>query len=343
MFVTWMFFVDNYFCSLPSQNTILNMQIDVFNGDADGICALLQLRLASPCEDAKLVTGFKRDIKLLNRVEANDSDQLTVLDISFQRNHQDVLRLLKQGAEIFYVDHHLAGDIPEHPKLNTLIDTDANTCTSLLVNQHLKGEFCEWAVAGAFGDNMNDSAIQAADCLLLNDPKMEKLKTLGICINYNGYGSCLEDLHFAPDDLYQKLLPYRSPFDFMEDNIETYQRLVAGYQEDMGNALNIKADYLSDSVAVYILPDTIWARRVNGVFGNELANNHPDRAHAVISHNRQNGYQVSVRAPLNNKNGADELCASFPTGGGRKGAAGINHLSQEDMPRFIQLFEETYR
>ena len=45
------------------------MNYDVFNGDADGICALLQLRLAEPRE-AQLVTGVKRDINLLSRVEA---------------------------------------------------------------------------------------------------------------------------------------------------------------------------------------------------------------------------------------------------------------------------------
>ena len=35
------------------------MHIDVFNGDADGICALIQLRLVSPMA-AHLVTGVKR-------------------------------------------------------------------------------------------------------------------------------------------------------------------------------------------------------------------------------------------------------------------------------------------
>ena len=34
---------------------------DVFNGDADGICALIQLRLAEP-RDTTLITGVKRDI-----------------------------------------------------------------------------------------------------------------------------------------------------------------------------------------------------------------------------------------------------------------------------------------
>ena len=37
---------------------------DVFNGDADGICALVQLRLATPIESV-LITGAKREIALL--------------------------------------------------------------------------------------------------------------------------------------------------------------------------------------------------------------------------------------------------------------------------------------
>lgn len=40
--------------------------IDVFNGDADGICALHQLRLVNPIE-SKLVMGVKRDIALLKK------------------------------------------------------------------------------------------------------------------------------------------------------------------------------------------------------------------------------------------------------------------------------------
>lgn len=40
--------------------------IDVFNGDADGICSLVQLRLAEPRE-SELVTGIKRDINLLKK------------------------------------------------------------------------------------------------------------------------------------------------------------------------------------------------------------------------------------------------------------------------------------
>ena len=53
------------------------MNYDVFNGDADGICALLQLRLAEPL-DSKLITGVKRDISLLKQVDASSGDSVTV-------------------------------------------------------------------------------------------------------------------------------------------------------------------------------------------------------------------------------------------------------------------------
>jgi len=317
------------------------MKIDVFNGDADGICALLQLRLAKPSE-SKLITSFKRDIKLLAKVDAKQGDQLTVLDISLEKNHTDLLRLLTQGVEVFYVDHHRAGTIPSHQKLTTLINTEANICSSLLVNQHLKGQYYQWAIVGGFGDNMNQDVIQTINNGSLKPIELEQLKTLGICLNYNGYGTCIEDLHFAPDVLYRKLARFKSPFDFIKNDPETYQKLVSGYETDMAQAVAICAEYATEKIAVYKLPDTLWARRVSGVFANELANKYPNRAHAIVSHNKQQGYQISVRAPLNNKTKADELCGAFPTGGGRKSAAGINHLDKNDLTRFIKIFEKTY-
>ena len=318
------------------------MQIDVFNGDADGICALLQLRLLTPC-DAQLVTGIKRDINLLGNVHAKQGDKITVLDISFAKNHHDVLRLLAKGADIFYVDHHLITKIPEHPKLTTCINTDSNVCTSLLMNQHLKGAFYQWAVVGAFGDNMSLAVIKATDGFDLNDTELFQLKTLGVCINYNAYGRTVDDLHIAPDALYQLLLSYSSPFDFMTDNPELYQQLVTRYDKDMAFAEKISAQYADEQVALYQFPDAPWSRRVNGVFANQLANQFPNRAHAIVSFDAQNNhYQVSVRSPLNHKWGADELCSTFPNGGGRKSAAGINNLNEADLPVFIQRFKEKY-
>jgi single-stranded DNA-specific DHH superfamily exonuclease len=318
------------------------MQFDVFNGDADGICALAQLRLAKPMESI-LVTGIKRDIELLTRVQAGKGDHVTVLDVSLAKNYADVMRLLAAEANVFYVDHHQAGEIPIHPQLLTVIDTSADICTSLLVNQYLDGRFKEWAIVGAFGDNLNDSAKQLAADLMLENSQLMQLKNLGICINYNGYGSSVNDLHFSPDVLYCELAAYTSPFDFMTDNAEIYQKLLTGYDEDMTKALQMPTEYENQNVAVYVLPNEVWSRRVSGVFGNELANQYPHRAHAVITENAQDGYLVSVRASLIKQNGADELCALFPTGGGRKSAAGINHLPKEQLTMFIDSFAKKMR
>jgi len=71
---------------------------DVFNGDADGLCALQQLRLAEP-KESRLITGIKRDIKLLSRVDAADGDSVTVLDISLDKNREALQALLKRLRE----------------------------------------------------------------------------------------------------------------------------------------------------------------------------------------------------------------------------------------------------
>jgi len=317
------------------------MHYDVFNGDADGICALIQLRLAHPL-NSTLVTGIKRDIQLLKKIAAGSGDQLTVLDISLQKNTDQVKNFLELGAKIFYADHHQAGDIPQHPNLTALINTSSDTCTSLIINQHLQGQFPLWAITAAFGDNLHKSAKQLAKTLNIHSDILGQLEKLGTYINYNGYGSCIADLHFAPDKLYQEMASYASPLDFITNNPLIYNQLEKGYLEDMRHAERTQAEYTSEKIAVFILPDQTWARRVSGVFSNDLANQYPDRAHAVLTFTPDNDYQVSVRAPLNNKTKADELCASFATGGGRKAAAGINHLPKEGLGDFIQKFEQTY-
>lgn len=314
---------------------------DVFNGDADGICALLQLRLESP-KEAELITGVKRDIKLLEQVDAAPGDEITVLDISMEKNAQALNRVLEQGASVFYVDHHLAGTIPEHPGLNAIIDTNPNVCTSLLVDQYLSGKYRAWAVTAAFGDNMMLSAINAAKSLDITDNQLEQLKLLGTYINYNGYGSDLTDLHFAPADLYRSLASYMTPFDFIADSDSAYEQLRSGYEDDMANAAAIRPEVSNGTIAVYLLPDEAWSRRISGVYGNQLANSNPDCAHAVVSYNKQGGYLISVRAPLNNKRGAGQLCQQFETGGGREGAAGINHLPIDQLTDFIDKFNQAY-
>jgi hypothetical protein len=197
-------------------------------------------------------------------------------------------------------------------------------------------------VVAAFGDNLRHSAMQAACSLSLSSNQLTALQTLGECLNYNGYGNSIADLHFAPDALYRECVAYTSPFAFMSEQHLIYEQLKTGYADDMSLALAIKSEYQSERVAVYILPDTKWARRVSGVFSNELANQYPDRAHAVLNYRPQGDYQVSVRAPLTNNTGADELCSAFATGGGRKSAAGINQLPLNQLSVFINAFVQHY-
>ncbi|WED24169.1 DHH family phosphoesterase [Vibrio sp. JC009] len=317
------------------------MNYDLFNGDADGIIALLQLRLAEP-KESQLVTGVKRDIKLLSKIDASKEDKVTVLDISMLKNLPALEAVLATGAEVFYADHHQSGDIPENDNLKAHIDLDANCCTALIIDQLLDGRFHDWAITAAYGDNLIARANELAEKAGYNAEQKEQLKELGTLINYNGYGEKVEDLHYHPAELFKALLSYSSAFDVIADKDSPYYKLQGAYKEDMDKALAVKPLYESDKLRVYELPDSAASRRISGVFGNWLANNKPDSVHAVFTLNKDETYTVSLRAPLNNKKGAGEICGSFPTGGGREAAAGINALPKGLVDRFIQKVEEFY-
>ena len=314
---------------------------DIFNGDADGICALVQLRNAEPI-DSTLITGVKRDIKLIARAGAGAGDTLTVLDISLDKNRAGLVAALEAGASVWYVDHHFAGEVPDHPELEAIIDTAPEVCTSLLVDRHLDHRFAAWAVTGAYGDNLDASAEALADRIGLDATQRDLARRLGTCINYNGYGSSLEDLHFPPAELFALVRPFATPFAFIEARAEAFAKLERGYGDDMAAAAAVEPTRESSSTAMYTLPDAPWARRVSGVFGNQLAKRTPARAHAVLTERANGSYLVSVRAPLERRTGADDLCRQFETGGGRKAAAGINELPASELPRFIEAFEAQY-
>ena len=315
-------------------------RIDVFNGDADGLCALHQLRLVEPAE-SELVTGPKREIGLLKRVQAGAGDRITVLDIALSKNREALDRLLQDGAQIQYFDHHQPGEIPQHPRFEPHIDTDANVCTSLLVNRYLQDQHLPWAVAAAFGDNLADAARLAAEPLALSSTQLAALQSLGECLNYNGYGESLSDLFFDPAELYRQMRPYADPFVFIQES-SAYPVLKTGYAQDMALAERVVAAENRPAGRLFILPPDKWARRISGVFGNKLAVESPTQAHAVLTAKEEGGYVVSVRAPMVAKSGADEVCSQFDTGGGRRGAAGINHLPESELDRFTTLFYATF-
>ena len=316
-------------------------QIDVFNGDADGICSLVQLRLAEP-QDSELVTGIKRDINLLEKVKPSVGDAVTVLDVSMKKNQADLQRILSAGASVFYADHHNPGENMVHPALQAHIDTSPSMCTALIVDRYLNGQFHLWAITATFGDNLTKVASKLAMEKGLDADESSAIQELGVYLNYNGYGESLEDLFFHPADLYQACVKYRSPFDFIQQNQRIMGTLRDGYRQDIDTATTQKPFHETASVAALRFPAEKWARRVSGVFSNQLSNENPERAHLILTEKGDGDYLVSIRAPLTQLEGADEIASRFKTGGGRKGAAGINRLKEDEIPLLIDLMEHRY-
>jgi len=314
-------------------------QHDVFNGDADGICALHQLRLAAPRE-SQLVTGAKRDIELLDRVAARPGDTVTVLDVSLDRNRAALLRLLERGVAVEYFDHHFAGDVPRHPALAAHIDPSPGACTSTIVDRHLQGRHRPWAIVAAFGDNLGPVAARMAHEAGLDGGQAGRLRELGQALNYNAYGETEADLLMRPVDLYRALQPFADPFAFIAGH-EAPHRLAQARRDDLALARGTPPLWQGDAGSVTVLPDAPWARRVQGEFANELAAREPGRAHALLCELAA-GWRASVRAPLARPHAADALCRQFPGGGGRAGAAGIDRLPRDRLPAFIDAFSRAF-
>ncbi len=315
--------------------------IDIFNGDADGICALHQLRLDTPRPDCRLISGVKRDIALLEQAADVSDASLTVLDISLDRNRESLDKILGRNNSVFYADHHYAGSIPSSDRLTVHIDPEPLTCTSLIVNSLLDGKYGAWAVAGAFGDNLDEPARSLAQQLGLDEKATETLKETGILLNYNGYGANLSDLFFSPADLYRQVQPFTDPLVFAAQS-PALKTLREGYRQDMEQAMSYSPVHRDKGGRIFELPSRAWARRVAGVFSNTLAREEPGLAHALLTANNDGSLRISVRAPLQNRTGADVLCRMFPTGGGRAAAAGVNALPPEQRDAFIKAFSSQF-
>lgn len=311
------------------------MYFDVCNGDADGLCSIVQWRLHEP-RAARLITGLKRDIELLDRVRAVPGDEVLVCDLSMRRNFQPLMRLLHNGVSVRYFDHHQVGEIPVHPLLDAHIDVTSGTCTSLLVDRHLKGACRAWAVVGAFGDNLTGMARDLARDMGLSFEDRERLRTLGESINYNAYGDSEQDVRIAPGRLYEIMVRYPDPLVFLEREVIA-RELDVRRQGDLQQGL-AQPPYLQTAHArVYLLPDAPWSRRVSGSLVNILAADQSRHAHAVLRATAAGDFVVSVRAPLSTPVGAAEFCRGFG-GDGRAAAAGIDHLAATQLQRFLEAF-----
>lgn len=313
---------------------------DVFNGDADGICSLHQLRLIEP-RAAILVTGVKRDIELVHRADAGPGDTVTVLDVSLDTNRAALVALLERGVRVDYFDHHHAGAIPRHPLLHARIDPSPGVCTGILVDRHLAGRARGWAVVAAFGDALDDAARELARSLPLQAADLDTLRDLGEALAYNAYGDFERDLIVPPAALYRALDGFADPLRFARES-PALKAIDASRRDDLARAATLVPTRVTRGVRVFILPDAAWSRRVRGILANRASAEAHDRAHAVLTPDHRDGYVVSLRAPRSHPEGADAVCRAFATGGGREGAAGINHLPRGEVDAFLERVERAW-
>jgi hypothetical protein len=311
-------------------------RFDVCNGDADGLCAVVQWRQLDPAP-AELVTGLKRDIELLRRVRAQARDEVLVCDLSMQRNLPDLLRLLDQGASVRYFDHHAVEHVPRHPRLQAWLDDSPRMCSSLLVDRYLGGRRRAWALVGAYGDNLVEVADALARDLGLEAEQRATLLRLGQAVNYNAYGDDERDVLIPPANLYGLLLRHADPLRLLEQ--EPILRDIEALREaDLEQALRLGPWREHARGRIWRLPDAAWSRRVGGSLANVLAGLRPELAHAVLRDTAAGPLVASVRAPLRLPRGAHELCRRFG-GAGRAAAAGIDDLAPGELGRFVEAFE----
>lgn len=311
----------------------MGRSIDVCNGDADGLCALVQYRLARPAE-ATLVTGLKRDIVLLERVQVAAGDEVAVFDISMARNRTALERLLAEGAHVRYFDHHDAGTPLVHARLESHLNDAATVCTGMLVDVWLGGRYRPWAVVAAFGDGLAGVARSLGRSVGLDERELDALQDLGEAINHNAYGESVADQLYSSAELYELIRPYADPRDLLLDEGAVMSALCTRRAADLQAAVDQAPVVDSAQVLVFRLPAAAWSRRVTGSLAHDLAAAHPTRRIAVAVEDGRGRLRVSVRLGAQDKQRADAICRDFE-GNGRARAAGIDALPESRWSEFI--------
>jgi hypothetical protein len=312
---------------------------DVCNGDADGLCALLQWRLAHPALTT-LVTGSKREIELLERVPVDAADEVDVFDLSMLRNHAALLRLLAAGVRVRWFDHHAAPALPAAPCLEAHLGHDASVCSSLLVDRALGGRHRAWALVGAYGDDLAAVADPLAADSGFDAAQRAALRRLGEAINYNAYAERESDACIAPARLFERMAGRADPLRFAHDE-PVVDALDRQRRDDLARAHSLSPHWRGPHGCVWVLPDAPWSRRAIGVLANALVAADPTRAQAVLKADSDGGYRVSVRAPRDAPAGASAFCARFG-GSGRAAAAGIDRLPAAELERFVDAFAHAW-
>lgn len=316
------------------------ISVFVFNGDADGMVGQHILGMVLGVPDAR-VTGLKRDIKLLAGLPPMDAGHVRAIDISLRQNLDALPALLAKGnIKVTWYDHHDAGEPPDDPNLTLHINQAPDTCTAAIVNAVCGRKHPLWAAMAAFGDGLPATAAALLAAGGATAAEGAALREAGILVNYNAYGETAADVLFAPANLAARMAPFASALDFAREG-SIIRPLAEQFADDGDRFRGLSPVLEAGKARIFLVPDEAWARRYAASWANERIISEPLEALAMIHPRRDGGYSVSIRAPRGEGSGgasAADLAREFPTGGGRKLAAGINSLSQGDLERFMRRF-----
>lgn len=318
-----------------------------FNGDADGLCAQHIYGLAHG-RPARRVTGWKRDIRLLARIPAESLKgpvRLRVFDISLDQNKDALPALLaREDIDIEWYDHHEPGEAAVHPRLALHVNMAPGLCSAVIVDQALGRIHRPWAAMAAYGDNLPATAegvLKDAGIDPLQWPRLEKA---GRLLNYNAYGDRPGDVLIDPADMAARMAPFASALDFCGES-SIFGPLQDQFESDRDRFENLHVLAEGPGARAYLVPDQAWARRYAATWANDQILAHPGRALSVHHVLPDGAHLVSIRSPRlpgRSSPPAADLAREFPTGGGRKLAAGINRLDPADLDRFLARFVAYY-
>lgn len=322
---------------LINQNKLYNV---FFNGDADGICAVLQF-IHSGFTIESFFTGHKRDQTLLRYGTKLLNTNILVFDIELARNINSMKQVLNNGCKVTWFDHHGDGEeniFSKYENFYPNIDVSPNINTALIVYNFLNNpELLKWAIVGLFGDNIDNIALSYCQSLNLSAEEISTFSEMGKLINYNSYGEDLSDLILDPVAIINQAKYFIDPVSFYKET-GIGQLLKQFSAEDLALAL---ACYKEEKNMVF-LPNLPWAKRVYGTLGNFLAKKNSSKPFVIFVDIGADNYLVSVRAPLNQPTGAGDLCRLFYSGGGRAQAGGINCLHKSHLEKFTQAFQANW-
>ena len=272
-------------------------------------------------------------------------DACTVLDVSLDVNRAGAAGAARRPASpVRYFDHHFAGEVPAHPRLEAHLDLEPQRLHQPArrpLPRRAGSAAGRWSGRSATAWSRRRARWRAAAGLA--PAAAERLQELGVAINYNAYGETIADLHVAAR---------------RAGRGDGALRRSAGLRRALADLpaprRGVPRGHGAGAPARARAPGrgrgrVRAARRGLGAARQRHAGQRPRQgprraAPSPSSRRRpEGGYLVSVRVPRESSVSAEAFCRTFPTGGGRRTAAGINHLPGEELETFATAFEAQFR